>query len=80
MNKPRKIKFTGKNLEKFFMLPCVKSIFKFRGKPHLELYAEMVDGVDRVVPPDCNIIEHSNGQWEICYKEFYEKQEKVAKK
>lgn len=72
MNEVRKIKYTGKNLDDVFHLPCVISIRKYNGQPYLILDRHMIWGFDNIVPPGSELIELTNGEWEICFPEKHE--------
>ncbi len=68
MNEVRKIKFTGKNLNDMFKLPCVKNIMKIRNCPYLILHNRMTNGCNIVEPSDW-LVEHSDGKWEVKHPE-----------
>lgn len=65
MNKIRRtIKFTGKNLNDVFWLPCVKNVMKVEGEPMLVLWRNMVkDG--NVAKIGDVLVEYANGEWEV---------------
>ena len=69
MKEVRRIKFTGKNLNDVFALPCVRKIIKIVNKPHLVINQFML--VDNPLLMDCvayigdELVEYDNGQWEI---------------
>lgn len=64
----RQIKFTGKNLNDVFNLPCVKSVLKIDKQPVLELWGIYLysRGYSRKF---CEIgktlVEYENHRWEI---------------
>lgn len=67
MKEVRRIKFTGKNLNDVFILPCVCKIIKVIDKPQLILESHML-----VCPTFCRpvragdeIVEYEDGLWEI---------------
>jgi hypothetical protein len=62
----RKIKFTGKNLNDVFSLPCVRIILKYDdGVPSLILYKRITKGPDYDADPGDELIEHDDGMWEV---------------
>ena len=69
MKEVRRIKFTGKNLNDVFALPCVRKIIKIVNKPQLVINQFML--VDNPLLMDCvarigdELVEYDNGQWEI---------------
>jgi hypothetical protein len=67
MKEVRRIKFTGKNLNDVFALPCVKKIIKIVNKPQLVIDPFMLVGnplLDATHIGD-ELVEYDNGQWEI---------------
>ena len=65
MKEVRRIKYTGKNLNDVFPLPCVISIKKYEDEPYLILDRHMMVGIVNVAMPGQELIEYSNGEWEI---------------
>ena len=67
MKEVRRVKFTGKNLNDVFALPCVKKIIKIVNKPQLVIDPFMI--VDNPLMDVARIgdelVEYDNGQWEI---------------
>lgn len=61
----RRIKYTGKNLNDIFSLPCVSTITKYEGDPYLCLYPSMLVGIRSIAKPGCTLVEYENGLWEI---------------
>jgi hypothetical protein len=63
----RQIKFTGKNLNDVFNLPCVKSVLKIDKQPVLELWGIYLNS--RESGKFCEIgktlVEYENHLWEI---------------
>ena len=67
MKEVRRIKFTGKNLNDVFTLPCVASIKKVLGMPLLSVYPIMLvcPSSARLVRPGNELVEYEDGNWEI---------------
>ena len=69
MKEVRRVKFTGKNLNDVFALPCVRKIIKIDDKPLLVINQFMIVGnplMDAVVVRiGDELVEYDNGQWEI---------------
>ena len=69
MKEVRRVKFTGKNLNDVFALPCVRKIIKIDDKPLLVINQFMMVGnplLDAVVVRiGDELVEYDNGQWEI---------------
>lgn len=67
MKEVRRIKFTGKNLNDVFALPCVYKIMKVADRPKLYLLRNMlvVPHLTNVVLPGKSIVEYDNGLWQI---------------
>ena len=68
MKEVRRIKFTGKNLNDVFALPCVKKIIKMlNDKPHLVINPLLIVGnpLMDVARIGDELVEYDNGQWEI---------------
>jgi hypothetical protein len=61
----RLIKFTGKNLNDVFGLPCVKCILKVDEEPLLVLWPDMVIGRDRSCAIGGILVEYENHQWKV---------------
>lgn len=59
----RLIKFTGKNLNDVFGLPCVKAIIKSGDEPILVLWPDKTMGVERTVIKGDLLIQYENGKW-----------------
>ena len=70
MKEVRRIKFTGKNLNDVFALPCVYMIMKVADRPKLFLLPNMlaVPHLPNVVRPGDSIVEYDNGLWQIVYQ------------
>ena len=70
MKEVRRIKFTGKNLNDVFALPCVKKIIKVVNKPQLVIAPFMIAGnpLMDVTHIGDELVEYENGQWEIVRK------------
>ena len=64
----RRIKFTGKNLNDVFALPCVEKIEKCGNRPKLIMNRSMVNNVFNVVLVGDELVEYSDGKWEIQYR------------
>ena len=67
MKEVRRIKFTGKNLNDVFALPCVRKILKIINQPQLAIDPFML-----LKKPTMNVahigdelVEYENGLWEI---------------
>lgn len=67
MKEVRRVKFTGKNLNDVFALPCVETIIKILNKPRLVLNLSMLvgDPLMDVARIGDELVEYNNGQWEI---------------
>lgn len=68
MKEVRRVKFTGKNLNDVFALPCVKKIIKMLDdKPHLAITPFLLVGDPwrDVAHIGDELVEYDNGQWEI---------------
>lgn len=59
----RLIKFTGKNLNDVFGLPCVKAIIKSGDEPILVLWSDKTMGMERTVTKGDSLIQYENGKW-----------------
>lgn len=57
------IKFTGKNLNDVFDLPCVKAIIKSGDDPILVLWSDKTIGVEHTVIKGDLLIQYENGKW-----------------
>ena len=70
MKEVRRIKFTGKNLNDVFALPCVKKIIKIFKQPQLVINQFMLVGnpLENVAQIGDELVEYENGQWEIIHK------------
>ena len=70
MKEVRRIKFTGKNLNDVFALPCVYKIMKVADRPKLFLLSNMLvaQHLPNVVRPGDSIVEYDNGLWQIDYQ------------
>ena len=69
MKEVRRIKFTGKNLNDIFFLPCVSTIYKRDGKPMPFIYPYMLlecPGLNYLLP-NAELVEYDNGKWNIDY-------------
>lgn len=67
MKEVRRVKFTGKNLNDVFALPCVIRIIKVVNKPQLVINPFMMVKSFQM-PLACigdELVEYDNGQWEI---------------
>lgn len=66
----RRIKFTGKNLNDVFALPCVEKIIKRINQPQLVIYPYILSGSPfmNVACPGDELVEYSDGKWEISYE------------
>jgi hypothetical protein len=68
MKEVRRVKFTGKNLNDVFALPCVRKIIKIVDKPQLIIDQFMLVGnplLMGVAYIGDELVEYDNGQWEI---------------
>lgn len=67
MKEKRRIKFTGKNLNDVFALPCVRKIIKIVNRPQLVIDSFMLMGnpLMDVARPGDELVEYENGKWEI---------------
>ena len=67
MKEVRRIKFTGKNLNDVFALPCVKKIIKIVNKPQLVINSFMLVGnpLMDVTHIGDELVEYEDGRWEI---------------
>lgn len=67
MKEVRRIKFTGKNLNDVFALPCVRKIIKIYDKPQLVIGPFLMAGnpLMDVARIGDELVEYDNGQWEI---------------
>ena len=67
MKEVRRIKFTGKNLNDVFTLPCVKKIIKIVNKPQLVINSFMLVGnpLMDVAHIGDELVEYEDGRWEI---------------
>lgn len=63
----RRIKFTGKNLNDVFALPCVEKIMKCGNRPKLIMNRSKVSNVFNVALVGDELVEYSDGIWEIQY-------------
>jgi hypothetical protein len=63
----RQIKFTGKNLNDVFNLPCVKSVLKIDKQPVFELWRFYLvsQGLSRICKIGDTLVEYDNHRWEI---------------
>jgi hypothetical protein len=70
MKEVRRIKFTGKNLNDVFSLPCVRKIIKIVNKPQLVIDPFVLVGnpLMAVARIGDELVEYDNGQWEIVRK------------
>jgi hypothetical protein len=69
MKEVRRIKFTGKNLNDIFFLPCVSKIYKRDGNPMPFIYPYMLlecSGLNYLLP-NAELVEYDNGKWNIDY-------------
>jgi hypothetical protein len=64
MNIKRTIKFTGKNLNDVFGLPCVRAILKIEDEPMLSMIPRMMKNVYLVNPGD-TILEYDDGTFGV---------------
>ena len=71
MKEVRRIKFTGKNLNNVFALPCVKKIVKIINEPQLIIYYFMLADKSKteVVRIGDELVEYEDGRWEIVHPE-----------
>lgn len=71
MKEIRRIKFTGKNLNDVFALPCVKKIIKIDNQPTLVIYSFLLvgDPLNDVVRIGDELVEYDNGMWKIVKNE-----------
>lgn len=71
MKEKRRIKFTGKNLNDVFALPCVRKIIKIVSRPQLVIDSFMLVGnpLMGVARPGDELVEYENGKWEIVRNE-----------
>lgn len=71
MKEKRRIKFTGKNLNDVFALPCVRKIIKIVNRPQLVIDSFMLVGnpLMDVARPGDELVEYENGKWEIVRNE-----------
>ena len=69
----RRIKFTGKNLNDVFALPCVRKIIKLINQPQLVIYSDFLSGnpLMDVAKPGDELVEYSDGKWEIQCRRSY---------
>lgn len=67
MKEVRRVKFTGKNLNDVFALPCVRKILKIVNKPQLVINPFLMVGnpLMDVARIGDELVEYENGQWEI---------------
>jgi hypothetical protein len=67
MKEVRRIKYTGKNLNDVFVLPCVRKIIKIVNQPQLIIDSFMLlnSSMMDVARPGDELVEYDNGQWEI---------------
>lgn len=67
MKEVRRVKFTGKNLNDVFALPCVRKIIKMANKPQLVIDPFMMVGAFPMPLASIGdeLVEYDNGQWEI---------------
>ena len=64
MKEVQRVKFTGKNLNDVFALPCVRKVLKIDDKPLIVINPFMM--VDNpLVRIGDELVEYDNGQWEI---------------
>lgn len=63
----RQIKFTGKNLNDVFNLPCVKSVLKIDKQPVLELWRIYLYSHEssKYCEIGKTLVEYENHRWEI---------------
>ena len=63
----RRIKFSGKNLNDVFALPCVHKIFKIIDTPQLVLDTRVMafPTLIRIARPGDELVEYDDGLWEI---------------
>lgn len=62
----RRIKFTGKNLNDVFALPCVRKIIKIVNQPQLIINSYILLKISsNVANIGDELVEYENGQWEI---------------
>ena len=59
----RLIKYTGKNLNDVFPLPCVKAIIKSGDEPILVLWPDKTIGMERTCSKGQTLVQYENGQW-----------------
>ena len=64
----RRIKFRGNNLNDVFALPCVEKIQKCGNRPKLIMNRSMVSNVFNVALVGDELVEYSDGKWEIQYR------------
>ncbi len=71
MKELRRIKFTGKNLNDVFALPCVRKIIKIVNRPQLVIDSFMLVGnpLMDVARPGDELVEYEDGRWEIVKNE-----------
>jgi hypothetical protein len=71
MKELRRIKFTGKNLNDVFALPCVDKIVKIINRPQLIIYYFMLADKSKteVVRIGDELVEYEDGRWEIVHPE-----------
>ena len=62
MKEVRRIKFTGKNLNDVFALPCVSKIVKKKGQPRLVIDETTVIDIASIGD---DLVEYDNGEWDI---------------
>ena len=67
MKEVRRIKFTGKNLNDVFALPCVKKIIKIINQPQLVIdgFTLLGNPLMDVARPGDELVEYENGGWRI---------------
>ncbi len=67
MKEVRRVKFTGKNLNDVFALPCVRKIIKIVNKPQLVINPFLMVGnpLMDVARIGDELVEYDNGKWEI---------------
>ena len=71
MKEIRRIKFTDKNLNDVFALPCVKKIIKISHQPMLVIYPHLLVGnpLFDVVTIGDELVGYDNGMWKIVKNE-----------
>jgi hypothetical protein len=67
MKEVRRIKFTGKNLNDVFALPCVTKIVKKKGQPRLVIDSDKIVNYPmlNIASIGDDLVEYDNGEWDI---------------